>query len=136
MSAPVHFHIYVGFTARDPNGTELPDYAAARRTALRMAGELIVEECREVKLGEEWRLEVTDEADLVLFRIDFNITESAAVLRANCRNRRHEELGYFGKWFSALLISCGLLAWSCIGPVPMKSEPMTSTPRKMNPIRT
>ncbi|GLS45547.1 hypothetical protein GCM10007884_35380 [Methylobacterium brachythecii] len=74
-----HFHIYDGFTARDPNGTELPDYDAARRTALRMAGELLKEEGREVKLGEEWRLEVTDDADLVLFRIDFNITEAPAV---------------------------------------------------------
>ncbi|MCE4226563.1 hypothetical protein HCU64_22735 [Methylobacterium sp. C25] len=74
-----HFHIYDGFTARDPNGTELPDYAAARRMALRVAGELISEEGREVKLGEEWRLEVTDDADLVLFRIDFNITEAPAV---------------------------------------------------------
>ncbi|WP_425488773.1 DUF6894 family protein [Methylobacterium brachythecii] len=45
-----HFHIYDGLTARDPNGTELPDYAAARRMALRVGGELISGDGREVKL--------------------------------------------------------------------------------------
>lgn len=76
-----HFNVYDGYTARDAEGTELTDHEAARTMAIRMAGELMVDEGRRTKLGNEWRLEVTDDTHLVLYRIDFSIAESSAVPR-------------------------------------------------------
>lgn len=76
-----HFNIYDGYTARDEAGTELEDHEAARTMAIRLAGELMVDEGRRTKLGDEWRLEVTDHTSLVLYRIDFSIAESSAVAK-------------------------------------------------------
>ena len=73
-----HFNIYDGIISIDQDGTELPDVHAALREALILAGAVIEETAKLSALGEEWRMEVTDDADLLLFRLDFTIVGSPA----------------------------------------------------------
>lgn len=73
-----HFHVYDGVTLLDDKGVELPDAQFARREAIRYAGVLLEEGARLESLGEEWRMEVTDDKSLILFRLDFFVTPSAA----------------------------------------------------------
>lgn len=74
-----HFNVYDGVTLLDKKGVELPDTQFARREAIRYAGVLLEEGARLESLGEEWRMEITDETGLILFRLDFFVTPSAAI---------------------------------------------------------
>ena len=74
-----HFNVHDGHTDIDREGTELPDVQSARSEALRLAGAIIDDAGRRSDLGEEWRVEVMDETDLMLFRMDFIVVESPAV---------------------------------------------------------
>ena len=74
-----HFNVYDGIQLLDEQGIELPDTNFARREAIRYAGTLLEDGAAKDSLGDEWRLEVTDDSGLVLFRLDFNVTESPAV---------------------------------------------------------
>lgn len=76
------FHVHDGVDLRDEDGTELSDIRAARVEAVRFAGEVIANDADRRSLGEDWRLEVTDEAGLILFRLDFTIAESPAAQSA------------------------------------------------------
>lgn len=73
-----HFNIFDGQSSVDQEGTELPDIAAARREALRLSGAVIEEAAKLHKLGEEWRMEVTDDTGLLLFRFDFVMMNTSA----------------------------------------------------------
>jgi hypothetical protein len=42
-----------------------------------MAGASIEDSAKHSKLGEGWRMEVTDDAGAVLFRLDFTVSGSA-----------------------------------------------------------
>jgi hypothetical protein len=53
----------------DPEGSDLPDLEAAWRTATKSAGELLRELDGNLKPGEEWRLNVTDESGNAVFDI-------------------------------------------------------------------
>ena len=70
-----HFNVYDGIALPDHEGTELPNLDAARREALKVAEGLITSPARREDLGEEWRLEITNEAGVLLFRMDFIVTE-------------------------------------------------------------
>ncbi|WP_264051563.1 DUF6894 family protein [Methylobacterium flocculans] len=74
-----HFNVYDGVILLDKKGVELPDDMFARREAIRYAGVLLEEGARLESLGREWRMEVTDGTELILFRLDFFVTPSAAV---------------------------------------------------------
>ena len=74
-----HFNISDGHPTIDEQGTELANYEAARRQAIALAGTVLVEESREPHVGNEWRVEVTDEKGLILYRLDIGIAESPAV---------------------------------------------------------
>lgn len=76
-----HFHINDGHSTIDERGTELANYEAARRQAIALAGTVLVEESREPQVGNDWSVEVTDEKGLILYRLDIQISESAAVSR-------------------------------------------------------
>lgn len=65
-----HFNVLDGVSDIDHEGTELPDVDAAWREARLLAGDIIKDESEWQKLGDEWRIEVTDHAGLILFRID------------------------------------------------------------------
>lgn len=73
------FHVYDGVSLPDDEGTELPDWQAARTEAIATAGRIVADEGKRLKLGEDWRMEVTDDRGLLLFRLDFHITESPAI---------------------------------------------------------
>ncbi len=73
-----HFNVFDGITSIDQDGTELPDIHSARQEALILAGAIIEDSAKRSALGEEWRLEVTDDAGLMLLRLDFTIIESPA----------------------------------------------------------
>jgi hypothetical protein len=72
-----HFNVYDSVVMLDKKGVELPDTTFARREAIRYAGVLLEEGARLESLGAEWRMEVTDESGLILFRLDFFVTPSA-----------------------------------------------------------
>jgi hypothetical protein len=74
-----HFNVYDGVNFLDKKGVELPDFMFARREAIRYAGVLLEEGARLESLDSEWRMEVTDGTDLILFRLDFFVTPSSAV---------------------------------------------------------
>ena len=73
-----HFNVYDGVTLLDKKGVELPDTMFARREAIRYAGVLLEEGARLESLGSAWRMEVTGETGVILFRLDFFVTPSAA----------------------------------------------------------
>lgn len=73
-----HFNVYDGVSSLDLDGTELPDVQAARVEGIRLAGEILKDDADRIDLGEEWRLEVTDQAGVVLFRMAFLVVEEAA----------------------------------------------------------
>lgn len=85
-----HFNVYDGITERDERGQELPSWDDARLEAIRLSGEFIKNQAKRVALGEDWRMEVTDENDLVLFRLDFSIMASPAMMPA--RPKRPNEI--------------------------------------------
>lgn len=72
-----HFNVYDGFSTHDRDGTELVDAHEARREALRRASGLLDDEVIRGGLGEDWRMEVTDEAGALLFRFDFIVERTA-----------------------------------------------------------
>ena len=74
-----HFNIYDGHTVRDGEGTVLPDSRRAREAAIATAGKLISDAARRSKIDEEWRMEVTGGTGLLLFRLDFVISDAPAI---------------------------------------------------------
>lgn len=76
-----HFDIRAGQAGRpgearpDPAGTDLPDLLSARAEALRLAGTIVGDAAARAHLGEDWRIEVTDEAGLPLFVLEFSVPE-------------------------------------------------------------
>jgi hypothetical protein len=76
-----HFNILDGVQLRDADGTELPNWQAARLEAIRRAGEILRNDAQSVALGEDWRIEVTDSTGLILFQMTFLVVEAPAMLR-------------------------------------------------------
>jgi hypothetical protein len=76
-----HFNVHDGVSSLDHDGTELADQQTARLEAVRLAGEILKDEAHRVVLGEDWRIEVTDEAGFVLFHMTFVITDASAISR-------------------------------------------------------
>ena len=73
-----HFNVYDGISTHDRDGTTLTDVHEARREALKRASGLLDEEQIRGRLGEDWRMEVTNEDGRLLFRIDFIFEEPLA----------------------------------------------------------
>ena len=72
------FHVFDGKDLRDDIGTELSDFDAAQVVAIRFAGEILRDEAHRIEVGQEWRMDVTDESNLVLLRLDFSAVASPA----------------------------------------------------------
>ena len=71
-----HFNFYDGVTDIDRTGVELADWREARLVAIQHAGTIFKSDPKRLALGEEWRMEVTDDTGLVLFRLDFSVMEA------------------------------------------------------------
>jgi hypothetical protein len=82
-----HFHVHDGISALDTEGTELPDWQAARLEAIRLAGDILKHDADRIALGEDWRIEVTDHAGLILFQMTFLVVESST-MRGDVRAER------------------------------------------------
>jgi len=73
------FHVRDGHSSPDDVGTELANWHEARIEAVRFAGEIIRDHAQQIALGQDWYVEITDEQQVVLFRIDFLTTESPVI---------------------------------------------------------
>ncbi|MBE7244933.1 MAG: hypothetical protein INR63_08285, partial [Actinomycetospora chiangmaiensis] len=71
-----YFHVHDGHSELDPDGTELPDWQSARLEAIRLAGDILKQDAHRIALGEDWRIEVTDQTGLILFQMTFLVVES------------------------------------------------------------
>jgi hypothetical protein len=80
-----HFHVHDGYSALDFEGTKLPDWSAARLESIRLAGDILKHDAHRIPLGEDWRIEVTDSAGLILFQMTFLVFESPAMRREPLR---------------------------------------------------
>lgn len=74
-----HFNVYDGEATLDRDGTALSGPDDARRESIRLASELLRSEAVRSRIGEEWRVEVTDGRGMILFRIDILMRGSAAL---------------------------------------------------------
>ncbi|TXN00475.1 hypothetical protein FV242_21795 [Methylobacterium sp. WL64] len=66
-----HFHVHDGRNLPDEEGTVLRDAQVASFQAIRFAGEILKDDADRVMSNGGWRLEVTDDAGLVLFQMGF-----------------------------------------------------------------
>lgn len=78
-----HFNVYDGYSDIDEDGHELPDLHAARVEALRLAGGIIKDAADRADMSDEWRVEVTDDSGLMLFRMEFTVVESQTAKTAS-----------------------------------------------------
>lgn len=83
------FHIHDGQSLHDHAGTELPDWTSARLHAITIIGQILASEPERIPLGEDWCMEVTDAAGLVLFRLDFYVAASPAVRQDRLKKEKH-----------------------------------------------
>lgn len=74
-----HFNIYDGSSQLDLEGIELSGIRAAREEAVRLAGELLRDGYEGISEADDWRMEVTDDRGLILFRLDFTMMDASAV---------------------------------------------------------
>lgn len=75
------FHAHDGTTVLDEEGTVLPDLEAARKLAVRFAGDLLRDLGRDLEDGEDWKIDVADEHGLILFTILLAALDAPAVRR-------------------------------------------------------
>jgi len=68
------FNVHDGRSEIDTEGTELTSHDAAQLTGVQLAGEILKDEARRRKLGGTWRLEVLEEAGVLVCRIDVSIS--------------------------------------------------------------
>jgi hypothetical protein len=72
MMSRYHFHLWDGTSLiHDPEGAELPDLVAVADRALQTARELLAEEVAEGKLPLYMRLDVEDEGNRIVHRLNF-----------------------------------------------------------------
>ncbi len=73
-----YFHVHDGRDVPDPYGVELPDQEAARREAIRAAGEMLRDWSGKLPIGSEWRMNVTDGAGHPVLTLRFTTEEHQA----------------------------------------------------------
>ena len=81
-----HFNVVDGGDHPDPDGTSLAGVAQARRAALAAAGDMLRDASMGGPFGRDWSMTVTDPSGLVLFKLDFQLSESSAVKHANFKS--------------------------------------------------
>lgn len=71
-----HFNVHDGFVRPDMKGVELADLQAARRKAVELAGGILEAEADRIAFGEVWYMEVANDAQQIIFRLEFRVSES------------------------------------------------------------
>ncbi|UUL83802.1 DUF6894 family protein [Sphingomonas qomolangmaensis] len=62
----------------DTFSIELPDHTAARGEAAKFVGNLLQEHADKIWIDQEWQIDVTDEAGLILYVMNLSVMQSAA----------------------------------------------------------
>jgi hypothetical protein len=70
-----HFHVYHDRPELDDEGEELPDKNAAWKEATVMAGQTLQGLDGKLQPGREWRMEVTDEFENLLYVLHIHAEE-------------------------------------------------------------
>jgi len=81
------FDVHDGISMCDDVGYELPDLEAAKQQAVIFSGDLLRDSGSQFWQGDEWRMDVRDERDLILFSLHF-LAVTAPVLNGNGAPRR------------------------------------------------
>ena len=76
------FHIHDGQSFPDEEGTDLANLAAARLEAIQLTGQMLKDDSGAFWNGEDWRVQVTDEAGMTLFTLHFMAVQAAATQSA------------------------------------------------------
>lgn len=74
-----HFNVHDGTSHPDVSGLDLPDVAAARKVAVKLASDLLRDQGEAFWNGEDWQIEVTDDRALTLFIIMFSAINAPAL---------------------------------------------------------
>jgi hypothetical protein len=64
-----HFHSVDGSRDPDPDGVELENDTTAQHVAMQFAGEVLKSEPEQIWSNGQWRVEVTDDDNILLFTI-------------------------------------------------------------------
>lgn len=83
-----HFNVHDGISLPDKEGSDHADIPAARRQAIRLAGDLLRDQGEIFWNGQEWEVEVTNEHGLILFGILFVATEAPVLQNSSSSGRR------------------------------------------------
>ncbi|WP_131116428.1 DUF6894 family protein [Lichenihabitans psoromatis] len=68
-----HFNTCNGHAMMDKQGVMLSGQLAARGRAIQLFDALLASDAARLQLGEDWRMEVTDDDGRLLFRLDFTV---------------------------------------------------------------
>ena len=68
-----HFNTHNGHANMDKEGVVLSDLSAARRRAIRLSATVIESDLAEVHLGEDWRMDVTDDQGRLRLQLHFTV---------------------------------------------------------------
>jgi hypothetical protein len=72
------FNVHDGRSAFDSEGTELASRDAARITAIQFTGEILRDDARLRKFGDDWHLEVLDVAGAKVCTVDVRVSVPVA----------------------------------------------------------
>jgi hypothetical protein len=73
-----HFEVRTPTHVMLTEGIELGDHTAARVEAARRIGELLNEHAGQIWIDQDWQMDITDEAGLILYVIHVSTLKSAA----------------------------------------------------------
>ena len=81
------FHVLDGQDFPDHHGVELADLASARKEAIRVAGNLLLDVADGFWSTGQWTIRVTDDRDLTQFQLTFFATDAPSTLHLRGRQR-------------------------------------------------
>lgn len=73
-----HFEVRTESHVMLTEGVELPDATAARQEAARRIGLLLTEHAGQIWVDEDWRMDITDQAGLILYVLQVSAMNTAA----------------------------------------------------------
>ncbi len=75
------FQVHDGAGTVDDDGMDFPDLAAARVEAVRLGGAILRDQAERFVEAQDWHLEVTDAAGLILFTLWFAAIDAPGAAR-------------------------------------------------------
>ena len=85
-----YFNVFNGDVAElDQEGWHYLTSRQARIEGLRLAGSILGEHAEAFTVSTDWRMEITDDNGLILFRIDIDLMETSATLTTGPASKAH-----------------------------------------------